>query len=108
MNAACSGFLYSLATATQFIQTGFCRHALVIRAETLSRLVDYSDRATCILFGDGAGAALLSACEDQAMGVRAYRLGSDGGGAPLIEIPAGGSRLPPVPQQSPNTCTASK
>lgn len=94
MGAACSGFLYALATATQFIGSGSYRHVLVVGAETLSRVVDYTDRGTCILFGDGAGAAVVSACDNPQRGVRAFELGAKGDGGTLLSIPAGGSRVP--------------
>ncbi len=94
LNAACSGFVYSLATAGQFIQNGAFKHVLVIGAETLSRFVDYTDRNTCILFGDGAGAAVISRCEDPATGLQTFTLGANGDGAPFINIPAGGSLHP--------------
>ena len=94
LNAACSGFVYSLATGAQFIQTGAYKHVLVVGAETLSRVVDYTDRNTCILFGDGAGAAVLSRVEDPAVGLQAFSLGANGDGAGFINIPAGGSLHP--------------
>ncbi len=94
VNAACSGFVYALATATQFIQNGSYRHILVIGAETLSRVVDYTDRNTCILFGDGAGAAVLSRGDDPGLGVQAFTLGANGAGAHFITIPAGASLHP--------------
>jgi len=89
LNAACSGFVYSVATAAQFVQNGSFKHVLVVGAETLSRFVDYTDRNTCILFGDGAGAAIISADADTTRGVQAFMLG-----APLIQIPGGGSAHP--------------
>ena len=94
INAACSGFVYSLSTATQFIQTGAFKNILVIGAETLSRVVDYSDRNTCILFGDGAGAAVLTRTDDPKIGLQTFHLGANGDGAPLLNIPAGGSLHP--------------
>jgi 3-oxoacyl-[acyl-carrier-protein] synthase-3 len=94
LNAACSGFVYSLATASQFIQNGAFKTVLVIGAETLSRVVDYTDRNTCILFGDGAGAAVLVRDEDPAVGMQAFHLGANGEGGPLLNIPAGGSLHP--------------
>lgn len=94
VNAACSGFVYSLSIASQFIQTGAFRHILVIGAETLSRVIDYSDRNTCILFGDGAGAAVVSRSEDPSRGLQAFTLGANGEGAQFISIPAGGSLHP--------------
>jgi 3-oxoacyl-[acyl-carrier-protein] synthase III len=94
INAACSGFCYALATAAQFLQNGAYKHILVIGAETISRVVDYTDRNTCVLFGDGAGAVVLSRTEDTSVGVQAFTLGANGAGATFISIPAGGSVLP--------------
>ncbi len=94
LNAACSGFVYSLSTATQFIQNGSFSKVLVVGAETLSRVVDYTDRNTCILFGDGAGAAVLVRDDNPKLGVQAFHLGANGEGGPLLNIPAGGSLHP--------------
>ena len=94
IGAACSGFVYGLATAAQFIQNGSFKNVLVIGAETLSRIVDYTDRNTCILFGDGAGAAVLTAVDDPAVGPQAFHLGANGHGAHFISVPAGGSLRP--------------
>lgn len=94
LNAACSGFVYAVATGSQFIQNGAYKNILVVGAETLSRVIDYTDRNTCILFGDGAGAVVLSASPDTSRGLRAFNLGANGYGAPLISIPGGGSRHP--------------
>lgn len=77
ISAACSGFLFALQTADAYIRSGMCRHALVIGAETLSRTIDWTDRSTCILFGDGAGAAVLSVSEDDS-GFIDFISGSDG------------------------------
>jgi 3-oxoacyl-[acyl-carrier-protein] synthase-3 len=93
LNAACSGFIYGLGVADAMIRVGMVDTALVVGAETLSRIVDYQDRATCILFGDGAGAAILRPGE-AGRGVLAVELRSDGTQGNLLEIPAGGSRLP--------------
>ncbi len=89
--AGCAGFVYLLATASGFLATGTVRNVLVVGAETLSRVTDYTDRSTCILFGDGAGAAVLRTGEH---GVRAWSIGADGGRAGLLRTPAGGSRQP--------------
>lgn len=86
IGAACSGFIYALSTASQFIQNGVYRNVLVVGAETLSKLVDYTDRNTCILFGDGAGAVLLGPIQD-GFGFLSFELGSDGGGADLLCVP---------------------
>jgi len=76
ISAACSGFIYGMAIATQFIQNGFCKTALVIGAEALSKITNWSDRSTCVLFGDGAGAAILTASNEE--GILGFELGSDG------------------------------
>ena len=91
LSAACSGFAYAAATACQFIETGVYRHILVIGAETLSKVLDWTDRNTCILFGDGAGAAVFGPVE-AGYGLLSFDLGSDGAGGDLLDIPAGGSR----------------
>lgn len=93
LNAGCSGFVYALTVAHQAIASGEHTLALVIGVDTLSRVVDWQDRNTCVLFGDGAGAVLLRASQGPA-GVLATLLGSDGSGADLLLIPAGGSALP--------------
>lgn len=93
MQAACSGFLYAMSVAHQFITTGAIKHALVIGVELLSQVVDYTDRSTCILFGDGAGAVVLSASDEPA-GVLGFTLGSDGAKPELLYVPAGGSKEP--------------
>jgi len=77
LNAACTGFVYAVATASQFIQSGMYEKVLVIGAETISKIVDWEDRSTCVLFGDGAGAALLSSTEETG-GILAATLSSDG------------------------------
>lgn len=94
LNAGCSGFVYALALGASYIQAGAGETVLVIGADTLTRFVDYSDRHTCILFGDGAGAVVLRPTEQRA-GVLSFVLGSDGSGEKLLWIPAGGSRTPP-------------
>jgi 3-oxoacyl-[acyl-carrier-protein] synthase-3 len=101
ISAGCTGFVYALATATQGIQAGAYRHAMIIGAETLSRFVDWKDRRTCILFGDGAGAALLGASPAPG-GVLTTTLGADGSGADLLILPAGGSRQPTTPETAAN------
>ncbi len=93
IGAACSGFIYALGTATQFIRTGVYSRILVIGAETLTRLTDYTDRRTCVLFGDGAGAVVLEAT-DQPRGLLSLTLGADGSGGRLLKAPGGGSTLP--------------
>ena len=93
LQAACSGFLYGTSLAAGMIASGHMRNILLIGAETLSRVVDYSDRSTCILFGDGAGAAVFAPRSDGS-GVRYCHLAADGSMAEVIRIPAGGSKLP--------------
>ena len=93
VNAGCSGFVYALGLGAAQIESGRARRVLVIGADVLSSYVDWQDRSTCVLFGDGAGALLLQASEEP--GVLFTTLGSDGSGASLLVIPAGGSRLPP-------------
>lgn len=94
LNAACSGFIYGLEVATSMMDAGSYQHALVIGAEKLTAFTDYEDRGTCILFGDGAGAAVLSKVDEPGFGVLGCRLGADGANAPLIHIPGGGSAMP--------------
>ena len=93
--AACSGFLYGLTIADQMIRTGQTRYALVIGAEILSRYVDFKDRSTCVLFGDGAGAAVLGPTEED-RGILATRIYSDGRFAEQLYSPGGGTRIPPT------------
>jgi len=97
LSAACSGFIYALNMASQAIRSGSVQNALVIGAETLSRFVNWEDRNTCVLFGDGAGAFVLQA-GDEAGGVLSAVMRSDGSGADLLSLPAGGSRLPASPE----------
>ncbi|MGH9027802.1 MAG: beta-ketoacyl-ACP synthase III [Acidimicrobiia bacterium] len=94
LGAGCAGFVYSLVTASALLATGNLGHMLVIGAETVSRIIDPEDRTTCILFGDGAAAAVLAPAVDEDHGLLAWDLGCDGSAAPLLEVPAGGSRLP--------------
>ncbi|MCP3144806.1 beta-ketoacyl-ACP synthase III [Pyxidicoccus xibeiensis] len=94
VGAACAGSLYAMSVADQFIRSGQVRKALVIGAELLSRVVNPDDRNTCILFGDGAGAMVLSPGDDAERGILSTHLHSDGGLAELITIPGGGSRTP--------------
>ena len=89
---ACSGYVYGLTIATQFIKNGLYKHALVIAAEKLSAVTDWEDRSTCILFGDGAGAAVLGPVEEG--GILGSSLGADGSKGNLLQLPAGGSRMP--------------
>lgn len=91
--AGCSGWVYALAVANGFVTSGMYNHVLVIGADLLTRLTNWTDRGTCILFGDGAGAAVVAPV-DEGMGLLAFELGSDGSGAEALKIPAGGSRRP--------------
>jgi 3-oxoacyl-[acyl-carrier-protein] synthase-3 len=93
LNAVCSGFLYGLATGSQFILSGAYTSVLIIGAEVFTRILDWQDRSTCVLFGDGAGAVVLQPT-DKAGGLLSFVLGSDGGGACSLYVPAGGSRQP--------------
>ncbi len=95
LSAACSGFLYSLATGAQFIETGRYKKVLVIGADKMSSIIDYKDRATCIIFGDGAGAVLLEPTTED-VGVKDFILKSDGAGKNYLYMPAGGSLKPPT------------
>lgn len=92
LEAGCTGFVYALVVAEKYLIGGGGNKALVVGAETLSKIVDWEDRATCVLFGDGAGACVLEKTDHP--GLLASYLGSDGGGAHLLELPAGGSRIP--------------
>jgi 3-oxoacyl-[acyl-carrier-protein] synthase III len=91
--AACSGFIYSLTVANQFIRTGAAKNVLIVGAELLSRYVDYTDRATCVIFGDGAGAAVVVPRNDGS-GLIASRIQSDGDYAEFLYTPGGGTRYP--------------
>lgn len=95
--AACSGFVFSLSAATAYIRSGMYRNVLVIGAELLTRFLDYTDRNTCVLFGDGAGAVILSASEEPG-GLLGIDMFSDGSGKEGIIFPAGGSACPPTPK----------
>ncbi len=94
VSAACSGFVYAYATATAYVTSGMARHVLVIGAELLTRFLDYTDRSTCILFGDGAGAVVVSASEEPAV-PHGIEMTTDPSGAYMIWLPAGGSKSPP-------------
>ncbi|WJH33239.1 beta-ketoacyl-ACP synthase III [Paenibacillus aurantius] len=96
LSAACSGFIYGLANAANFIATGTYKYALVVGAECLSKITDYTDRNTCILFGDGAGAVVIGPVEE-GRGFQSFELGADGTGADLLKISGGGSRCPASP-----------
>lgn len=93
ISAACSGFLYALTMGSQFIETGMHKKVIVVGADKMSSIIDYQDRATCIIFGDGGGAVLLEPTEEE-VGVMDSMLKSDGSGAPYLHMKAGGSRKP--------------
>lgn len=97
LSAACSGFIYGLANASNFIATGTYKYALVVGAECLSKITDYTDRNTCVLFGDGAGAVVLGAVPE-GRGFRSFELGADGSGGELLKVEGGGSRCPASPE----------
>ena len=98
LGAGCAGFVYMLVVGASLLTTGNLEHVLVIGSETLSRLIDPEDRSTFVLFGDGAAAAVLSRSPDDGPGVLAWDLGCDGSAAGLLEIRAGGSRMPATPE----------
>ncbi len=95
MNAACSSFLYALATGAQFIQSGTYKKVVVVGTDKMSAIVDYTDRANCIIFGDGAGAVLLEP-NTEGYGVLDQVMRTDGSGEPFLHQKAGGSRRPPT------------
>jgi len=98
VSAACAGSLYALSVADRFISTGAVQNALVVGAETLTRITDWKDRNTCILFGDGAGAMVLAPTEDPRRGIQSLHLHTDGSLWPILNLPAGGSRRPLTPE----------
>ena len=93
--AACSGFLYGLTTAAHLVSAGTHKKVLVIGADTMSRIIDYTDRTTCILFGDAGGAFLIEPSDNDSEGFIGHLSEIDGSGAQFLNMPAGGSRLPP-------------
>jgi 3-oxoacyl-[acyl-carrier-protein] synthase-3 len=95
LSAACSAFTYSLTTASQFVASGAHDHALVVGADVMSSIIDYQDRSTCVLFGDGAGAVVVSAAEDGEGQILDFEHEIDGSGGPALCMPAGGSLRPP-------------
>jgi len=94
LGAACSGFTYALTTAMQMVATGAHDHALAVGADVMSSIIDYTDRTTCVLFGDGAGAVVVSAASDDEPHIIDFAHEIDGSGGPALCMPAGGSRLP--------------
>ncbi len=96
LSAGCSGFIYALSVAHQFIRAGIYRHVLVIGAELLTKYIDWSDRTTCILFADGAGAVILSGDPEPGRGIIASSLHTDGSMADYITLPGGGTLHPPT------------
>lgn len=92
INAACSGFVFGIVTAKQFVDSGLYKNVLVIGAEKMTNLVDWTDRSTCVLFGDGAGACIIGKSKDRR--IVSYFIGCDGSGSNLLKLPAGGSRMP--------------
>jgi 3-oxoacyl-[acyl-carrier-protein] synthase-3 len=94
LNGACAGFVFALSGGAQFVAAGFHRRVLVIGADAMSAITDFKDRTTCVLFGDGAGAALLEPAPPGAPAIRDMILGSDGNGVDLLCVPAGGSLRP--------------
>jgi 3-oxoacyl-[acyl-carrier-protein] synthase-3 len=91
ISAACTGFVYALSIAKAFVESGMKKNVLIVGAEKLSAITDYTDRGTCILFGDGAGAAVISATEDKSKAIIDIHTGSDGSYADLLMTPNGGS-----------------
>jgi 3-oxoacyl-[acyl-carrier-protein] synthase-3 len=94
LSAACSAFTYALTVGGQLVSAGSARHALVIGADVMSSIIDYTDRATCVLFGDGAGAVVVGVADDPALGLLDFEHEIDGSGGPALCMPAGGSRRP--------------
>jgi 3-oxoacyl-[acyl-carrier-protein] synthase-3 len=94
LGAACSGFTYALTTAAQMVTAGGSRHALVIGADVMSSIIDYTDRTTCVLFGDGAGAVVVEASEDEHIGILDFENYVDGSGGDALCMPGGGSLRP--------------
>src|ERR1700679_3458802 len=98
LSAACSGFLYALQVGAKLVQSGVHSKVLVIGADTMSSVIDYTDRATCVIFGDGAGAVLVEPTEEGEIGLIDYAYEIDGSGATALNMPAGGSKCPASPE----------
>ena len=94
LGAACSGFTYALTTGAHMVASGAHDHALIVGADVMSSIIDYTDRATCVLFGDGAGAVVLSPADDNGFGILDFAHEIDGSGGPALCMPAGGSLRP--------------
>ena len=94
LSAACSGFVYGVEVATRMMQSGMYKNALVVSSEKMSSIVDWQDRSTCVLFGDGAGAVVLRASDAKNIGIVGTVLGADGSDTAMLCMPAGGSLLP--------------
>lgn len=99
VSAACSGFIYAMSIADKFLKTGAARHALIVGADVLSRALDLTDRNSCILFGDGAGAAILSASTQNDRGIHNIKIFADGGPRELIHVPGLVTPQPPADQK---------
>ncbi len=94
LGAACSGFTYGLTTAASMVASGASQHALVVGGDVMSSIIDYTDRATCVIFGDGAGAAVVEASDDDGLGIIDFENSVDGSEGEALQMPAGGSLLP--------------
>jgi len=94
LGAACSGFTYAVTTGMQFVATGAHDHVLAVGADVMSSIIDYTDRTTCVLFGDGAGAVVLSAADEGEPHIMDFAHEIDGSGGPALCMPAGGSKMP--------------
>ncbi len=94
LGAACSGFTYGLTTAAHLVSSGASQHALVVGGDVMSSIIDYTDRATCVIFGDGAGAAVVEVSDDENIGLLDFENYMDGAGGEALQMPAGGSLIP--------------
>jgi 3-oxoacyl-[acyl-carrier-protein] synthase-3 len=94
LSAACSAFTYSLTVGAKMVTSGAARNALVIGADVMSSIIDYTDRSTCVLFGDGAGAVVVGPAKEDGFGILDFEHSVDGSGGPALCMPAGGSRMP--------------
>jgi len=99
ITAACSGFIFAINAATQYLNSGFCKYALVVGAEVMSRVVNWSDRTTCILWGDGAGSAVLST-GDHGHEILSSHIHTDGANGQDLQVPGGGSMVTPISHES--------